>query len=179
VGTLDLGLLILRLVVGALFVGHGTQKLFGWFRGRGPEETGAMLRKLGYRPHRELAILAGLTESGAGLLLMVGFLTPLAAAGIIGVMVNAIAAVHLKNGLWNQNGGIELHLTYIAVALTLAFVGPGSYSVDSAVGLTWGGAWGLGALALGLGTGLLAAFSRRREEPAADTGSGPAGRRAA
>ena len=119
---MDVGPLILRIVVGALFFGHGTQKLFGWFGGRGPSGTGVMLRDLGYRPPLELAILAGLTEAGAGALLMIGFVTPLAAAGIIGVMINAMAAVHLKNGVWNQNGGIELHLVYVTAALALAFV---------------------------------------------------------
>jgi putative oxidoreductase len=84
---LDLGLFSLRVAVGALFVGHGTQKLFGWFGGRGPRATGDMMRNLGYRPHLEMAILAGLTEAGAGTLLVVGFLTPLAAAAIIGVMI--------------------------------------------------------------------------------------------
>jgi putative oxidoreductase len=171
---------MLRVVVGALFVGHGTQKLFGWFGGRGLQGTSAMFRKLGYRPPLELAILAGLTEAGAGALLIVGFVTPLAAAGIIGVMVNAMAAVHLKNGVWNQNGGIELHLVYVTAVLTLVFAGPGFPSVDAALGLTWGGAWGLGALALGVVTGLVASASRRKPaETQGDAEGDEAGRRAA
>ena len=92
----------------------------------------------------------------------------------------------MKNGLWNSKRGIELPLVYAIGALALAFTGPGSHSVDRAVGLTWGGPWGLGALALGAGSGMLIAYSRRREEAApaeaesrADTELEPAERRRA
>src|SRR6184192_2026996 len=105
---MSIGLFILRVVVGALFVGHGTQKLFGWFGGGGPEGTGAFYHKVGFQPGVPLAILAGATEAGGGLLLALGLLTPLAAAGIIGVMISAAVGVHWPNGLWNTGGGFEL-----------------------------------------------------------------------
>src|SRR5438477_12398674 len=105
---MDLGLLILRLVVGALFIGHGTQKLFGWFGGHGLEGTAGFMHSLGYRPGKRYAALAGVAEAGGGALLLIGFLTPLAAAFIIGMMLNATLSVHLENGVWATNGGYEL-----------------------------------------------------------------------
>jgi putative oxidoreductase len=116
-----IGLLILRVVVGALFVGHGVQKLFGWFGGPGLEGATGFMRSLGYRNARVAAVAAGLTETASGLLLASGFITPLAVAGVIGVMVNAAATVHRHNGLWNANGGFELPLVYTVIAASLAF----------------------------------------------------------
>ena len=83
------------------------------------------MQSLGYRNGRAAAVLAGLTEAVSGLMLVLGFLTPLTAAGIVGVMLTAIAAVHLRNGLWNTSGGIELPLVYAAAAAALGFTGPG------------------------------------------------------
>jgi putative oxidoreductase len=99
---MNLGLFVLRVVVGGLFIGHGTQKLFGWFNGYGVEGTAGFMGKLGYRPPKQMAILAGAAETGGGVLLILGLFTPLAAAAIIGVMVNAMIAVHAPKGVWNQ-----------------------------------------------------------------------------
>ena len=103
-----LGLLILRVLVGALFIGHGTQKLFGWFGGHGIDGTAGFMESVRYRDGRKAAVLAGVTETVSGALLVLGFLTPIAVAGIVGVMLNAIVAVHWPNGVWNANGGFEL-----------------------------------------------------------------------
>src|SRR6266566_5934214 len=103
---MTVGLMILRVVVGALFAGHGAQKLCGWFGGHGINGTAGFMESLRYRNGHVAAVLAGLTEAVSGLMLMLGFLTPFAAAGIVGVMLNAIAAVHLRNGLWNTSGGV-------------------------------------------------------------------------
>jgi putative oxidoreductase len=162
---MTIGLLILRSVVGALFVGHGVQKLFGWLGGHGIEGTADFMDSLRYRNGRMAAVLAGLTESVAGSALVFGLLTPLAAAAIIGVMVNA-STVHVWNGLWNANGGIELPLVYAAAAAALAFAGPGSFSLDRALGLDLTGlVFGVGAVVLGVATGL-ATLAWRRPEPA-------------
>jgi len=150
---MDVGLLILRLVVGALFVGHGTQKLFGWFGGGGLQGTGQFYGSAGYRPGVPMAMLAGASEAGGGVLLVFGLLTPLGAAAIIGVMVNATFAVHWKNGLWNTNGGFELPLVMAASAAALAFTGPGRWSLDRAFGWRlFGVPWGLGAVLVGMAT---------------------------
>jgi putative oxidoreductase len=154
----EFGLLLLRVVVGALFIGHGTQKLFGWFNGPGPEGTADMFRSLGYRRPRQMAIVAGSAEAGAGALLVLGLLTPLAAAAIIGVMLNAIVTVHRSNGLWNTAGGYEYNLVLIAVAATLAFAGPGMWAVDPGMA---GPAWGVIALLLGAITATAVLATRR------------------
>lgn len=159
------GLLVLRLVVGALFVGHGTQKLFGWFDGPGIEGTRGMYRQLGYPQPRAMAWVAGAAEAGAGGLLVLGWLTPLAAAAVIGVMVNAIGAVHAGNGPWVTDGGWEYNAVLIAAATTFAFTGPGLLALDN--GLGWdlaGPLYGLVAVLLGVvaGGGVLAV---RRDAP--------------
>lgn len=118
---MDVGLLLLRLVVGGLFIGHGSQKLFGSFGGHGLEGTGSFMGKLGYRPGRPMAALAGFAELASGALLLLGFFTPFAAAGIIGVMFNAIISVHWRNGVWNQDGGIEYPLVLCTVAAAVLY----------------------------------------------------------
>lgn len=163
---MDLGLLVLRMVVGLLFVGHGTQKLFGWFGGHGIEGTAGFLASLRYRSPRQMAVLNGLAEAGGGLLLAVGFMTPLGSAAIIGVMINAMATAHRGKGLWVTNGGSEYPLVLSTAAFSISLAGPGSYSLDAALGWETGGiANGFAALALGIIVGIFAlAF---REEPAA------------
>ena len=164
---MDLGLFVLRLVVGGLFVGHGCQKLFGWFNGHGLDGTGGFFESLGYTPGRRMAALAGLTETIGGSLLILGLLTPIAAAMIIGVMVNAMIAVHAEKGLWNSDGGVELPLVYSVAAATFAFAGPGAWSMDNAIGLSYTGVgWGLVAISVGLIVGVVVSGLRREEEVA-------------
>ena len=153
---MHVGLLILRVVVGLLLVGHGTQKLFGWFGGHGLEGTGQFFHNLGYRPGRPMAFLAGLGEAGGGALLALGFLTPLAGAAIIATMMNAGIAVHRGKGPWASNGGWELPLTYGTVAAAAAFTGAGRYSIDHALGWNLAGnGWGVAALLAGVIAGLV------------------------
>jgi putative oxidoreductase len=163
---MDIALVILRIVVGLLFVGHGTQKLFGWFGGSGIDGTTKMLGSLGYRPARAHALLTGVAEVGGGVLLAIGFLVPLAAAALVGVMLNAIASVHLKHGLWTTNGGLEFPLVMAAVPTAIAFAGAGVYSLDDAIG--WGPsgtAWGIAAVAVGIVTGGAVFATRRVPRP--------------
>jgi putative oxidoreductase len=148
---MELGLLILRIVVGALFIGHGTQKLFGWFGGYGIAGTAGFFEGIGLKPGRTHAALAGLAEAGGGLLLALGLLTPLGAAAIIAAMATAIWTVHRTKGPWNSNGGWELNVTYMAAAFALAAVGPGNWSLDHALSLDLAGTgWALAALGAGL-----------------------------
>lgn len=145
------GLFILRIVIGGLFVGHGTQKLFGWFDGPGLDGASGMFESLGYPRSRTMAVLAGTAEAGAGALLLLGWLTPLAAAAIIGVMINAIATVHASNGPWVSDGGWEYNAVLATAATTFAFAGPGAWSVDAGLGWDLSGAiWGITAVLLGL-----------------------------
>jgi putative oxidoreductase len=132
---MKLGLTFLRTVIGFFFFGHGTQKLFGWFGGHGPEATAQAFESLGLRPGKRHATAAGAGEAGGGALLALGFLTPAAAASLIGVMSTAIQKVHLKNGPWSSNGGYEYNLTLIAIMVALADLGPGDLSLDHALGI--------------------------------------------
>lgn len=167
---MNTGLLVLRLVIGLLLVGHAGQKLLGLFGGPGLAGTSGFFHSVGFRPGRPMAIVAGATEATAGVLLMVGLFTPLASAAVIGTLVVA-GSVHLAAGLWAQNGGYELPLLYVAVATALAFTGAGAYSLDNAVGLDGlaGIGWGIAALVVGLGSGV-AVVLRARQALAADTG---------
>ncbi len=156
---MSIGLLVLRVVVGTLFAAHGAQKLFGWFGGHGLQGTGGFFESLGYRPGRLMALVAGLSEFGGGALLVLGFATPLAAAAIVGVMINAIFTAKRNAGLF---GGYELDVLYAVVAASVAFTGAGSYSVDHLLGWTLSGAaWGIGAIALAVVTSGAALASRR------------------
>jgi putative oxidoreductase len=160
------GLFFLRIFLGVLLFAHGTQKLFGWFGGHGLDGTGGFFEQVGHRPGRQMAAMAGLSEAGGGTLLILGLLTPLGAAMVIGVMVVASVSVHGDKGLWATNGGFELPLTNAVIAGALAFTGAGSFSLDNALGLHlsgWG--WGIGAVVLGLiGAGVQLARRERMLE---------------
>src|ERR1039458_3355626 len=131
---MKIGRLLLRLVVGGLFVGHGTQKLFGWFGGNGLDATAQGFEQLGLRRGRKTAIAAGAAEAGGGALLAVGLATPLAASILIATMLTAIHRVHGPEGPWLTDGGYEYNLVLIAAALALVEGGPGGLSLDGALG---------------------------------------------
>ncbi|MMZ47521.1 putative oxidoreductase MhqP [compost metagenome] len=123
------GLLLIRLVVGLLFVGHGAQKLFGWFGGYGPKGTGGWMESIGIKPGVLMAVAAGLMELLGGALFTVGLLTPLAALLITMAMLGAIVKVHGQNGIWATANGYEYPLVLIAVVIGIALTGAGSYSI--------------------------------------------------
>jgi putative oxidoreductase len=165
---MSFGLLILRLVVGLTLAAHGAQKVFGWFGGYGLAGTGQFLEQLGFRPGRVQAALAGTAELVGGLFLAAGFLTPAAAAAIVAVMLVAAVSVHIKKGFLATNGGYEYTLVLGGAALALAFTGPGAFSLDQALGISWSGdAWGLASLAAGLIGGALPLLARKTERTSA------------
>src|SRR5215210_2772677 len=123
---------LLRLIVGVLFFGHGTQKLFGWFGGPGIEGTAQFFESGGLRPGKEHARLAGAAEASGGTMLALGFLTPLAASLLTGVMSVAFWRIHKDNGPWVTNNGYEFVLTNAALLFALTEAGPGSASLDAA-----------------------------------------------
>jgi putative oxidoreductase len=128
---INIGLLIIRLVIGILFIGHGSQKLFGWFGGYGLKGTGGWFESIGMKPGVTMALLAGLAEFLGGVLFTLGLLTPLAGIIIAGTMVIAIVKVHGPNGLWSTSNGYEYNLTILAVAIGIALIGPGQYALDT------------------------------------------------
>jgi putative oxidoreductase len=171
---MNLGLLALRVVVGLLFMGHGAQKLFGYFKGAGLEGTTATFAKVGLRPARLHAEIAGCAELGGGLLLALGLMTPLAAAALIGVMTAAILTVHARNGLWVTEQGFEYNLVLIAVAFAVTATGAGDWSLDHAFSFSLAGTgWALGALAAGLCGGIAAVLSGRPQAASGDMSRRP------
>lgn len=172
---MNLGRLLLRLVVGGLFVGHGTQKLFGWFDGPGLDGATGMMENLELEPARDNAIAASATEAVGGAMIATGTLTPFAAAGLMGAMITAIRKVHLTKGLWNAGGGYEFNLVLLVALFYLAENGAGGASVDSALGMEEGGkARGLLALAAGaIGSTVIIERGQRlaREMKAGNSGS--------
>lgn len=172
---MNLGRLLLRTVIGGLFIGHGTQKLFGWFGGPGPDRTEKMMEHLGLRPARAHGLLAGSTETACGAMLAAGLATPAAAAGLIGVMITAIRTVHLPKGIWVTNGGYEYNLVLIAALASLIDGGPGDLSADRLLGIhETGTAWVLAAIATGAAASALTLAAGRRPaaapEPAGQAG---------
>jgi len=148
------GLLVLHAFVGVLFAAHGAQKLFGAFGGPGIEGVTGLMGSLGLEPARFHGLASGSIEFVGGVFLALGLLTPVAAAGLIAVMVTAMLTVHLANGFFNTDGGVEFNLTLIAALFALAAVGPGEASLDNALGLDLAGSgWALAALAVGVAGG--------------------------
>ncbi|SDO54872.1 putative oxidoreductase [Paenibacillus sp. yr247] len=129
--SMALGLLIIRLVVGLSFVAHGAQKLFGWFGGYGPKGTGGWMESIGIKPGVAMAVMAGLMEFVGGALFTAGLGTVIAALLITITMVVSIVKVHAKNGYWATAGGYEYNLLLIAIAVGVAFMGAGTYSIDA------------------------------------------------
>ncbi|WP_395575725.1 DoxX family protein [Streptomyces sp. BK79] len=168
---MDTGLLILRVLTGLLVAGHGVQKLSFRLGGKGLEGGAKEFREDGFRGGTLTALAAGCGQLGAGLLLAAGALTPLAAAGVVGVMTVALT-VKWPHGLWVQNDGYEYPLVLITVPIVLSLTGPGHWSVDAALGLaTWPAWWAAVTVVVGVGSGLGARALLHRPVP-------PAGRTA-
>jgi putative oxidoreductase len=130
--------LTLRVLIGGLFVGHGTQKLFGWFGGHGLDGTGGFFESLGLKPGKRNATAAGIAEAGGGALLASGIAVPLAGAAITGTMTTAIRHVHAEKGPWTTDGGWEYNAVLIAATLAV---------VEDECGVGWALAAGIAGAA--------------------------------
>jgi len=164
-----LGLLLLRVVIGLIVLGHGLQKAFGWWGGPGmPGWVGAMNR-MRIRPATPWAWISMLSEVLGGIGLAVGLLTPLPSLAIAGSMIVAIALVHWPRGFWATKGGYEFNLSILAAIAAIAIAGPGAYSLDAALRLQLPEPVTLiaGTVALLLGVGV--ALATRSPEPATET----------
>ena len=131
----DIGLLILRLTMGGLLAGHGSQKLFGWFSGPGLKGTAGWLESLGLKPGTPWATVAAASEFGGGTLTALGLLHPLGPIGTMGGMVMATAKAHWGKPIWVTQGGAELPVINLAIALALTLTGPGRFSLDQVLGI--------------------------------------------
>jgi putative oxidoreductase len=161
-----IGMAVLRIVVGAFFIGHGLQKLAGWFGGHGLGGTAGAFESLGLRPGKLQAAGAGVAETCGGALLALGFLTPLGTAMVTSSMTGAIATVHAPKGPWVADGGYEYNVVLTAAAFALAAEGPGALSADDALGTGRSGPLvALGALGAGVAAGMAAVQLGRRIGP--------------
>lgn len=159
----DLSLLLFRVAVGVVMLAHGWNHVF---RGGRIAGTGRWFESLGMRPGWLHAWTASLTELGAGVLLVLGLLTPLAGAAVVGVMVVALVTNHLRNGffVFRPGEGYEYVMTLAAAGLLLCGTGGGRVSLDHALGVLdppgWPVALGCAGLGLGGALGLLLVFWR-------------------
>jgi putative oxidoreductase len=160
---MDYAFLIIRLLVGLAMAAHGSQKLFGWFRGYGLAGTGGFFEQLGFRPGKTFALLAGLGEFAGGLLTALGLLGALGPALIVLVMTVAALSVHVRNGFFATGNGYELNVIYAASALAIAFAGSGAFSLDRLFGLSLLAAPAQAAItiAVAIVIGALNTFARR------------------
>jgi len=122
----NFGLLATRSVLGGYLAVHGAQKLFGAFGGHGLDATATGFESMGLRPGKAVATLAGVSELGGGILTVTGIADPLGPLALSGAMAVA-AAVHRKQGPLSQNGGFELPLTNLALAIGIISAGPGRF----------------------------------------------------
>lgn len=165
---MDVGLLLLRLIVGLLIAGHGAQKVSHLFGGDGLACATEEFRREGFRGGALTAIVAGGSQIGSGLFLTAGLLTPLATMAAMGVMTVAVT-VKLPHGLWVQHNGYEYPLVLFAAGAALALTGPGRWSVDNALDITEGPVWvAVAAITAGAGTGLLTRVLLHRPVAAAE-----------
>ncbi|GAC1661940.1 MAG: hypothetical protein NVS9B15_25420 [Acidobacteriaceae bacterium] len=131
----DLSLLIARLTLGGLMAGHGAQKLFGWFEGPGLKGTHGLMDTLGMKPGKVWGSMAAAGEFSGGVLTALGFLTPVGPQNIASAMIVATRRAHWNKPIWVGKGGAELPLTNLGIALVIAAVGPGRFSLDRMFGI--------------------------------------------
>jgi putative oxidoreductase len=163
----DLGLLILRLVVGLTFAAHGAQKAFGWWNGPGIAGWRGAITHMGFQPVELFVALSIGAELVGGLLLALGLFTPLAAMVLIAQTVVIISKAHLPKGFWNTSGGFEYPLVLGASVIAITFIGAGSVALDRAFGLAFSDALRAGFLLIGLLGGLVALAASRVTQPQA------------
>jgi putative oxidoreductase len=162
----DLAVLVLRVVFGLFLAYHGYNKIAS-----GIDGTTGWFRSIGFKWPALQARLAAATEIGAGVLMALGLITPLAAAGMIGVMLVAIVVAHWKVGffIFKPNQGWEYCASIAITAWAIATFGPGSYSLDHALDIEWSGWWGaVVAGVLGVGGGIAQLLVCYRPQPAKD-----------
>jgi putative oxidoreductase len=136
--AVDGAALLLRGVIGYVFIGHGAQKLFGWFGGGGIDGTAAFFKSIGIPAPHFFAVFVGLTELGGGLLIAAGVLTVAAAIALIGDMLVAIVSATGAHGFFVEtpNGGWEINFVVIGLLGALTLIGAGAWSIDQVLGLT-------------------------------------------
>ena len=165
-GGTDIGLLLLRLGIGGVVFAHGAQKVFGLWGGTGIAGFATNLEGLGYQQATTLSWLTGVTELIAGAFLVLGLLTPLAAAAVLAIMINAVL-LKLGNGFFvtgpKGSDAIEFSVVLGLGAACLVLTGPGRIALDN--GRAWHrrpASWGVLALVIGVAAAVLVYVLLRR-----------------
>lgn len=127
------GITFVRIVTGLVFMMHGSQKLFGAFGGSGIEGTAQFMGSLGLEPAILMAFLAGAGEFFGGLFLIIGLLSRFAAITTTIVSLVALFSVHINNGFFMSNGGIEFILVLLINSIAILIAGSGKLSVDNSI----------------------------------------------
>jgi putative oxidoreductase len=148
----DFGLLVLRVVAGAVVLAHGLQKL-GYLGGYGFDGTAGFIKGLGFRPSRPWTAAVVVAEVIGSALMILGLGGPIGPGLVAADLLVAIAVAHLPKGWWNANGGVEYVAVIAASAFAVALIGAGAYSLDAVLNLTYATwlvpAW-LGLMAAGV-----------------------------
>ncbi|MFZ9018023.1 MAG: DoxX family protein [Ilumatobacteraceae bacterium] len=141
--AVDLVLFVFRCGIGAVIATHGVNHI--GLRGEKIAGTAGWFGSMGMRPPLAQAWLASIAEIGAGLLLVLGLLTPFGAGTLLGVMAVAFVIAHRDKGffIFNPGQGWEYVATLGLCALAIGTVGPGAWSVDAAIDLDLTGSTGL------------------------------------
>jgi len=165
-GGTDIGLLLLRLGIGGMVFAHGAQKVFGLWGGPGIAGFTANLTNFGYQQAGTLSWVTGITELVAGAFVVLGLLTPLAAAAILSIMINAVL-LKLGNGFFvtgpSASDAVEYSIVLGLGAACLVFTGPGRIALDN--GRAWHrrpASWGVLALVIGVAAAVLVYILLRR-----------------
>lgn len=175
----DIALLTARLALGGSIAAHGAQKLFGVLDGPGPEKAAGMMHSLGFHPGERFATMASASELTSGALISLGALGPVGPAMLTSVMLVAIETVHRPKGYWAGNGGYEMNVMYLTIALLLANLGYGSLSFDELTGVSRKMRPAFAWLAIAGAAGAAIAMLAQRNQPQQTTrGEMPAGEQA-
>ncbi len=165
-GGTDVGLLLLRFAVGGVLFAHGAQKVFGLWGGTGIAEFARMLQGYGYQQSVTLSWVTGVAELVGGAFVVLGVLTPLAAAGLLAIMINAVL-VKLNNGFFITSAAgsdaIEFDVVLGLASAALVFTGPGRIALDN--GRPWHrrpASWGVLSLVIGIAAAVLVRILLRR-----------------
>ncbi|MCB1290104.1 DoxX family protein [Mycolicibacterium sp.] len=169
-GTQDLGLLLLRVTLGVVFIAHGLQNAFGWLGGPGPDGFRDSLTEAGYRYADLLSYVVAGTQIASGVLLVLGLFTPVAAAVALAFLVNSLLATFTaqreEGGLFVFGSEAEYMLVLSVAAAAVILAGPGRYGFDGGRG--WARRPFIGsflALLLGIGGGVAAWLFLRGHNP--------------
>jgi putative oxidoreductase len=162
----DVGLLILRVVVGGVVLAHGLQKL-GMLGGGGVAGTTGFMASLRFTPSRPWALIVTLAETVGAVLMILGLLGPIGPGIVAADLIVAVLSFHAPKGFWNNDGGYEYVSVIAAGALAIALIGHGAYSLDAALRLTYPDwlipAW-LAAVAIGAVVAMLSRTMGTRPE---------------